>query len=224
MANENFTTYTEVDAGGKLTVAAAKITAVNMLRNEDCYVYKDFGVNFFDALDIDFEIFCSGLAGGDGLGGPGLTVATINDGTVWGAGDVRVEFYTYTTVIRLIRGAYVVFDASVGLSYSTLYYCTLSRAAGGDTITCTIYSNAARTTVVDTLSVGGFGTSKYRYLYGIVSLNSGDISRWDGYVQNMNTNIGWQNIAKVDGVTAASIAKLNGVAVAGIAKVNGKAV
>lgn len=183
---QDFTTFTEVDTGGKLTVAAAKITAANMLRNEDCYVYKDFGANYFDKLNVNFEIYIDSTAADQGIGGLGITQTTVNDLNAWTTPDIRIYAYSVTPpTINLGRGSTVT-DTSTGLADNTLYYCTLSRSAGGDTVTLYIYSDAGRTTLVDTLSVSGFSTNRFRYLYGMASYNSASNIRWDGYVQNLD--------------------------------------
>jgi hypothetical protein len=182
----DFTTFTEVDAGGKLTVIASKITAANMLRNEDCYVYRDFGANYFDGLKITFEIYISSTAADQGIGGLGITQTTVNDQAAWATPDIRIYAYSVTPpTLNLARGS-TAQDTSVGLSDNTIYYCVLSRVAGGDAVTLDIYSDAAHTTLVDSLSVSGFSTNKFRYLYGMASYNSGVSIRWDGYVQNLD--------------------------------------
>ena len=49
---EDFTTYTEVDAGGHITVATNKLTGV-VPETAESYVYKDFTADYFDS---DYEI------------------------------------------------------------------------------------------------------------------------------------------------------------------------
>jgi len=186
---EDFSTYTEVDAGGKITVAENRLTAANLLRNENAYVYKDYGTDHFDALNTNFEFYCAAASVVAGITGMGFTVSAVGNSYAWGTSDVGVHSYAETT-LRLVRGNYVAYDASVALTVDTLYYCTLSRTAGSDTITCKIY-DSARTSLVDTLSVAGYGTgTKYRYLYGIASHNDTQTERWDGYFQNLDTGEG----------------------------------
>lgn len=48
MAIENFTTYTEDDSTGVLTVVAAKITGLNVDRDITAFVNDDKGVNNYD--------------------------------------------------------------------------------------------------------------------------------------------------------------------------------
>jgi hypothetical protein len=52
---EDFTTYTEVDAGADITVAASSLTLDNLERDETAYVYKDFGSGYWSG---DFDIRC----------------------------------------------------------------------------------------------------------------------------------------------------------------------
>ena len=52
MALEDFTTYTEVDTAGRLTVTSDTITIENLDRDEDSYIYADKGADFFDG---DYE-------------------------------------------------------------------------------------------------------------------------------------------------------------------------
>ena len=48
--NENFTTYTEVDGPGKITVTPPKVAFTAVDRDETTYVYKDFGAGHFTNL------------------------------------------------------------------------------------------------------------------------------------------------------------------------------
>ena len=52
MAVEDFTTYTEVDPNSRITVSSTKVTWASVQRDEDAYVYKDKGVNYFDENDL----------------------------------------------------------------------------------------------------------------------------------------------------------------------------
>jgi len=189
MAIENFTTYTEVDANGHLTVAAAKATALQVGRNEEVYLYKDFGANYFNALNINFEIYVASSSTPGAFSGMGISNG-VSTFASFASTDVAVMFYvsgTPTYNIILYRGAQVAQDAYVG-SANTIYYCTLGRTAGSNTVTCKIYSDAARTNLLATLSVSGYGTStKWRYAYGFVnSHDQGSAYPFNGYTQNLD--------------------------------------
>ena len=191
MAIEDFTIYTEVDPNGKLTVISSKADAVNADDDEDVYLYKDFGADYFDDLDIDFDIYISSASLPSARGG--MAVAnTLGVMAGFATTDISAFAYYDDVVgarIYLRRGFTVILDWWAA-SLNTLYYCTLERTAGGDTVTLEIYSDAVRTVLVDTLSVAGFGAVKLRYLYGFVNANSGVSGRdFDGYVQNMDLHL-----------------------------------
>lgn len=47
MANEDFTTYSEVDPNNRLSYTTSRLTITGMQRDEDCYAYDDKGLNNF---------------------------------------------------------------------------------------------------------------------------------------------------------------------------------
>src|SRR5512139_3791753 len=69
MAYEDWTSWTEVDADGDLTVAANQIT-VATLTNDDSCVYKLYGTNYFTGQfshKLDFRITAESGNSIDGL-------------------------------------------------------------------------------------------------------------------------------------------------------------
>jgi len=192
MALENFSTYTEVDANAKLTVTATKADGVNVDGDEDVYLYKDFGANYFDGLAIEFEIYINTACEVASRSGMAVT-NTVGSGPDLATTDILVFLYEDGTGAKweafLCRGDLVASDAST-ISPDTLYYCTLSRTAGSNTVTLKIYTDAARTALHDTLSVIGYSTTKYRYLYGFINYNNAVGGHdFDGYVQNMEVDL-----------------------------------
>jgi FOG: PKD repeat len=158
---ETLTTYTEVDPNGRIAVTTTRATGTGLTRSEAAYLYKDKGVNHFNALDINFVIKATELNGtSDILATLGLANSVYNMAG-FGSNEVSVIFHNDDThrYIKLIRGTFTAQDKYI-CSVGTVYYCTLSRAAGNDTITLKIYSDAARTNLLDTLSVGGFGNGQ----------------------------------------------------------------
>ena len=58
MATEDLTTYIEIDTPGRLTVTADKVDIDHYDQNEDVYLYKDYGANYFNEdwdLIFDFQ-------------------------------------------------------------------------------------------------------------------------------------------------------------------------
>jgi len=183
---EDLANFTEVDPNSHIAVTSAKASGANLARNETAYVYKDYGVDYFDALDILFECRVESTTDASGLGYLGLT-NTLGNVLSWAVG-IKVLIYdvggVYTIFLEVVGGTT---DTYVGAA-DTLYYCRLERAAGNNTVTLKIYSDAARTTLLDTLSVTGAGTDKYRYLYPICSYNDSSALAWDGYYQDIILN------------------------------------
>jgi len=188
---EDLTTYTEEDDNTKLTVSATKALAADVDQDEDVWLYRDMGAGFFDGLDIDFEIYVAATSLDDGRGGMAIT-NTVGDMTEFASTDITVyasEGAGPAYYIKLMRGNSVATD-SYTCSAGTIYYCTLERVAGQDDVYLKIYSDAARTTLVDTLTVAGFSTTTYRYVFGFVNNNSAAGNKdFDGYVQNLNLKI-----------------------------------
>lgn len=196
MAIEDFTTYTKTDPNSRLTVTGSKIAAARLRRNESVFVYDDKGVDHFDALDVDFEVFQDSAGVEDGRASIGFS-DTINDCTAWEPDAVHCEIVDQGSratavgpLFFLFRGAHEAADSTTNLSEDTVYYCTLSRAAGSDTVTLKIYSNTSRTTLVDTLTVTGYRRAKYRYAFGMVNRNDGYPFGYTGYFQNMDLKEG----------------------------------
>lgn len=184
MAIENLTTYTETDPNSKLTVTSTKVTAVDLDRDEDAHVYKNFGASYFDAIDVDFEIYIDSNTVSGALGSFGLA-NTVDDCNNWS---------TYVHVYGYRSGANYYIYLRIGgssdngsVSADTLYYCTLSRVAGNDTVNLYIYTDSSRQTLHDTLTQAGAGANKYQYFYAICSYNDGSTGAdWDGYYQNID--------------------------------------
>lgn len=190
MGFEFFNTYTEVDANNKLTVGTRKILSVDLDRDENGYIYKDYGADYFDALDVDFDIYVSSDSLNQALAAVAIT-NTVNTIPNFVATDLVVYATraTNNVTICLWRGVAVASDNKTGLSLDTVYYCTITRAAGNDTATCAIYSDEARQNLIDTLSVAGFGTEKWQYIFGFINYNNRLSGRdFDGYIANVDLN------------------------------------
>ncbi len=180
------TDYIEVDGGGVLTVAKQKITGVAVPGNADAYIYKDFGVGHFNKLKVYFEVYMDSGTTVPGEGGLAIT-NTIADASGLAATDIWIYFHRSAGApnwrIILSRGFNVVSDM-YACSADTLYYCLIEREKNNDTVTLKIYSNEARTTLLDTLIVSGFGTTSWRYFFPFININDAGGGTWDGYIEN----------------------------------------
>ena len=82
MSVENLSTYTETDPNSKITISGTgseKVSYSALSKQESAYVYKDFGANHFDALDVDFEGYVNSDSQNWGLSATAIsnTISTI---------------------------------------------------------------------------------------------------------------------------------------------------
>ena len=181
--------FTEADTNNKLTVTATTATGVDVDRDEDVLLYYDYGADYFDALDINFTIHIADSSILDAFGGMAISNTVNADWSGFAASDITFASQEVAGVVyRLsLKRGFGADEDNYVCSADTDYYVTLSRVAGGDTVTADIYDDVARTNKVDTLTLDGYGATKYRYLYGFVNLNVGAGGKdWDGYVKDLS--------------------------------------
>ena len=197
MANQDLTTYTEVDSNNRLTVISSKVTFAGLQKGDDAWVYYDFGANYFDG---DFEHLLEVYLDASDAWGFGSVWALTNtiDGTYDIAaanGDYLIvaigkDASNYRIQIRELDGGTKYSDTYVP-SLDTLYYLKVKRdeAVGTyGTLYCYIYDDADRTSLVDTLTITLHSSKKdFRYFFALLSHGqSGSSATIDGYGQNHN--------------------------------------
>ena len=165
---EDFTTFTEVDPGSTVSVAANTITGAQVdVKNSDTYVYKDYGAGYFGDFTHQFSAKATMDEGtADVIWVWGLT-NTVDDYGAWAAG-IGFGFYGQSwsrTVVQEKGGST---DFSTQLSNNTIYYFTITRS--GTSLTATVYSDSGRTNTVYTHNITVASTT-YRYLYALTSQN-----------------------------------------------------
>lgn len=203
---QDYTTATELDPNNRYTVSPTSIAFAGLTRNETAYEVFDFGAGFFnDDLEhtLDFKIDSETSASGvglvstyqlgnslghiNGLTGANIYIAMFTNGTS----------LTSITLVEQIGSTLQVSDTWSTASFDTTRkYCTVTHDSGAGTVTLKIYSDSARTTLVDTLSITLTQTFSYRYLYGINSLNDGGMQTLTGDVSNLNLGINLNAIEK----------------------------
>jgi hypothetical protein len=170
MAYEDFTTYTENDPLGVVTITASKVSWTNMTRNDDFYTYKDYGANHFDG---DFEHLCtiyddnqpSGVSQGLWM----VSTITGNLKAIYDAsgGCLNFKFYNGPTAeLQELRGGSWTTDSG-NVSIDTLYYPKIKRdeAVGANgTLYAYVYTDSSRTNLHDTLSISLTAKTDFRYL------------------------------------------------------------
>ena len=169
-----------------------KAIATNISRNEDAYLYKDFGADHFNDFEILFTAKWTAASTYGIVCLVGLS-NQIDDAYHWDDTGCYVMFHHNSGTdyrLRLQRGGNVAYDY-YACSMNTVYYLKLKREANSDTINLYIYSDPERTNLLDTLTVSGYGeNTKYRYLYAMSSFNSGADETASGYVCDVNIQEG----------------------------------
>ena len=180
---EDLTTYTEKDTYSQVAVTAARAEMSLVSHKYPTYLYKNFGLNHFDKIDLRF----SGRIGSSSYDHAeyyiGITNSIAEDASGWSDG-IQIFFYRNGTTRAI--GFYVEsdYDAYV-ISTNTDYYLTLTRAAGGDSATLKIYSDSARTNLLATLTGSGLGTQKFDCFYPAANYYTGvDNGQFSGYFEN----------------------------------------
>jgi|GEM_PF-1428486 len=197
MAVEDFTTYTEVDPNSHITVTASRVAYAGLSTSEDAYVYKDKGVDHFAG---DYEHLATVLIDavtGDGLVFNWVLANLINDmkGIADAAGDYNGAATRYTNSDTSYKvslyervGASAYSDVYVG-AVDTIYYLKIKRDEGVGTygtLYCYIYSDAARTNLLDTLTLTLHEKEDFRYIYACNSYNNASGFTITGYTENLD--------------------------------------
>lgn len=228
MAVVDFTTYTETDPSSKLTVTSTKVDVAAQPNTTTANVYKDYGADYFNGLDTDFEAYINSSSSNGHRVGP----AFVNSGSpaaeyceTLTSPDLHTFLYVYNASCRayLFRGYGTALDSYDLLSKDTLYYFTISRTADNDTVNVYVYSDSGRTSLIDTITVAGFGTtSKWQYQYGYLNYKA-DAGSTTGYVQNLDLNAGASgpsNLKSLDTNLKANIKSYNTNLIANVKSIN----
>lgn len=207
MGYQDFTTYTEVDPNSDITVTTNKIDVSSMSRNVDAYVYRDFGADYFDEIDWNFEVLHDAAAQGLSRSLSGFA-NNIDDANNWSDPYLAVRVNRDGSGNRYIKiSTYGGGSSELAISNDTRYYCTLTRVAGADTAYLYVYTDSDRTAEHGNKFATGLSGDKFRYFYGVASWNSATSPAWTGYWQNSELNLqpSPDPVAGVLGILAPSI-------------------
>jgi len=185
---EDFTTYNETDGPTKVTVTASTITLTAGDRDEDYYVTKDFGANYFGDFThwVDVNV-------------TSLTNDSTSNAICWGLGESEDDFkdiddaasedglilwaqysdtpgeYNFTAYDLQSGSLTIIGSVSATINVNTPSYLAISRS--GTTVTVEIYSSAALRAAggsgdVDTIT-GEANNTALRWVYGLGSYATG---------------------------------------------------
>lgn len=195
---EHPSSYAEDDFGSVISRSSSRASASGLETGLTALCYQDYGAGAFNGVEIDFDIkltsaTCSAPDENEVEHGvlslsnkhSSLDDSPINDDPMV---TFLAEFEDGTRINQYIRLRQNSTGSFYAISMNTTYYCKLQRSANSGTVTLKIYSDAARTTLLKTLTETGFSTSrKWRYIYAI---RSGDLGPGDDsmsfYIENIN--------------------------------------
>ena len=188
-AFEDFTTFTEVDEQDDITITdEVTITVSSMRRDADSYVYKDYGADHFGDFSHSVKsVISANTAGMFSFWGAANTIDDFDglDATEDGIASYHNELITSTEIITIEDLVNDSTDSTGDINLGT-WYMTISRS--GTTLTNEIYSDEAKTTLVDTIAVT-CGTTTFRYLYAVIGKGSGvSASNATGTVEDLDLN------------------------------------
>ena len=184
-ASENFTTFTEVDSGSDITVAAAQVDFDTMDRGANSYVYKDFEAAHFGDFEHLLEINVSAKqAGGTAsfwsiANQSNQTIADIIEA------DAGFMLYEHEDNYLVLQEGDATNQDFMASSAPYTYWVTIQRS--GTTLTCKIYNDPDRAIghLVDTLTLTVAATT-FRYLSVSGSKEAGSGATITGYSKDLD--------------------------------------
>ena len=197
MAEEDFGTYTEVDPNSRITVTTRRVTWTALAQNEDAYVYKDKGIDFFSGDFAHHMTVHTSAVSGTARNGYWALTNILDDLTGIDTANgsylaLRLEYTTPTLSFRLSEvdsGTYRE-SGSITISLNTTYYLTVERdesVGTYGTLYLSIFSDAAKTTQVGATRSIALNTSKkdFRYVHAGITFNNGNSNSATGYTENL---------------------------------------
>lgn len=201
---EDFTEYTVVDEDNDFTIIERKITWSSLRRDASSWIVYDFGENYFTDFQINFTIKFSDIEAGDGSVRDINCVMFLSDfaGTFADQlvdGDMLTVMPRQITLLdniyiyqikQIENGEVTVTKNGINQWGLVKHYCIFERI--GTTITIRVYSDEARTNLIDTVTETG-ESGGYRYFSGLVGYETitGDpADHSSGYVTNVTFRSG----------------------------------
>lgn len=178
---EDFTTYMEIDPNNHINVTENYIDHLAN-DNESAYVYKDRGIDHFGNFTHYIE-FKSGFDSANTecfvwmLSNDVDDVQGLEDKSEISIGIGLFKIFTYCIITLYEYNTARYTDTWLNGLANTWYYLTIQKS--GISLTCKIYSNSARTVLVNTLNLVLHGDYKFRYIFGCNTRNVGT-----GYIMN----------------------------------------
>lgn len=194
MGYEDFTTFTEVDIAADRIQKTANHIDHYSIRNEETYLYKDYGVAHFGNFTHKIKVKAVSPTVGciasvwmlaNDLG----DTKTLKDN---GNTYIQIIFYRSAAFFYMyLREAYdhsIYSSNAMGYSFDTWYYPRIVKS--GTSIHAYIYTNSDYTVLKHDLSLTLHANHTLRYLYGCNTHNDGDSANANVDVENFDLGEG----------------------------------
>ena len=177
----DYTTFTKNDPNSHLGIVGTDHLDFDAYRNEDCYLYKDYGVDYFGDFDNHkVDIWLSRTSDSGSQGTVWMLSDDIDD--VKGLKDANKDYIrVYVVYSDKLNQRIWLEECYNGVTYVDDYftdtfdynwrYITIEKS--GTSLICKIYSDSARTTLLDTLSLTLHTDHKFRNLFACNTYNQG---------------------------------------------------
>jgi len=183
------------------TISSGNVTFTNLPRNENNYVYKDFGANYFSNNFIIYEDVMLTSADVNSLAYSAVLANTIGSMyTIYFSGDgnsLNWSFQhgnvsSYTITLAEVHAG-VGYASAVTINLDTIYYLKIFRnesvgmygALILDVYSTSVLRNAGATGDVGRASLTLHAKHDFRYLYSLNTYNDGTTPKASGYIKNL---------------------------------------
>lgn len=189
---KGYNTFKSTSPLGFISVKENIIEVNSLSRDVSVYLYRDFGISHFDDFthNVDFNVIS-------------MTGSTRVDCSIWAIANTINDVHSiysanedllYIGVSKLpIIGNILILLESIGgtvqsdyyvINFSTDYYLTIQK--NKRLLSCAIYSDSARSSLLNTLSLTLISDKTFRYLYAMSSYNFGISAAWTGTISNLS--------------------------------------
>jgi hypothetical protein len=215
LRTEDLTTYTEVDENTEITIADDTVTFDGVGKNDESYVYKDFGTDYFSGdfvhrFKLNMTSFLSNA--------PAIGVWALANAVGDRVNVITTQSEQELTVIATgpSAGPYTIgifeylpsadSSDSLNLSFGTDYYIEIERdesVGTYGTVYLRVYSDADYSTLVDSTSLGLGEKVDFRYVYSLQSGDGSENREATGTISNLQldtaTYFNGVNVVKANG-------------------------
>ncbi len=180
MAYEDFDGWTELDPSGHIAKADYVMTATGLNRNEDAWLYYDYGADYFE--DFEHKLKARVASGSTwSFSFPWLLSNYVDDQLYLQTNSKSFLGVSFTQMGHINRrielmeveeGGSFNGDSWAGVALNTYYYFTIERI--GTAFQMLIYDDSERTNLLDTLNITLQVDTHLRYCFVATTRNSAE--------------------------------------------------